>query len=378
MKEKFSLKDALFNATKIAMIAREIKEVYPSFEQEKFQDEVLLAFPNLELKARISHIALMFKKYLPSDFQEATNILLQALPPELDPNKTDDDFGDFIYAPHSDFVVLNGCTQEHLAFSLGALREMTKRFSVEYAIRDFINHFPLETFEMLEACTVSENYHERRLASEGSRLKLPWAKKLTIAYDEPIKLLDKLYFDPTRYVTRSVANHLNDIAKLDAPLVLKTLKAWKNSKKQNEKEMEFLISHALRTLVKEGNVEALELLGYASNPKIEVSNFRLESKEVSVGEALNFSLNIEAKEPSRLMVDYVIFFQTKSGSLTAKVHKLKKLELKKGEAITLNKKHLFKVNMSTRKLYEGQHKVALQINGKMFFEDEFMLWSKQP
>jgi 3-methyladenine DNA glycosylase AlkC len=235
MAEKFSLKDELFNPRKVHQIASEIKEAYASFEQEAFEKEVVDKFHELELKERIAHIRDMFAKYLPNDYVDATNILIKALPPELDPKKTDDDFGEFIYAPYGDFVVTFGCTKEHLDFSLQALREMTKRFTVEYAIRDFINEFPTQSFEMLKACSLSENYHERRLASEGCRPKLPWGKKLNTEYTKPISILDNLYMDRTRFVTRSVANHLNDIAKVDATLVLDTLKRWKDSKKQDEK-----------------------------------------------------------------------------------------------------------------------------------------------
>ncbi len=373
MADKLSLKDALFNAQKVHQIASEIKEVYPSFKEEKFEKEVVDRFPQLELKERISHITHMLAKYLPADYMVATNILLNALPLELDPNKKDDDFGEFIYASYSDFVATFGCSEEYLAFSLQALREMTKRFSVEYAIRDFINHFPKETFEMLEACALSKNYHERRLASEGSRPKLPWGKKLNTSYEEPMFLLNKLYMDNTRFVTRSVANHLNDIAKLDASLVIETLKRWRNAKKQDEKEMAFIISHAVRTLVKEGNSEALALLGYYKNPRIEVKDFQLDKLEVKVGEALAFSFKIEAQANEALMIDYLLYFQTKVGKLTPKVHKLKSLKMKKGEVLSLHKKHPFKANMTTRKLYAGEHRLVLQINGKRYEEVVFML-----
>ncbi|CAA6799322.1 MAG: DNA alkylation repair enzyme [uncultured Sulfurovum sp.] len=373
MAEKFSLKDELFNAKKVNQIASEIKMAYSLFEQEKFEEEVLGKFDELELKERIAHIRDMFAKYLPDDYVEATSILLKALPPELDPSKKDDDFGEFIYAPYSDFVVTFGCTEEHLDFSLEALREMTKRFSVEYAIRDFINFFPEQTFEMLKACSLSENYHERRLASEGCRPKLPWGKKLITSYLRPIALLDNLYSDKTRFVTRSVANHLNDIAKLDASLVVSTLKHWQESKKQNEKEMDFIVSHSLRTLVKDGNVEALVLLGYGANPAINVQGFKVDNLKVSVGEALEFSFEIEAKEDESLMVDYVLYFQTKAGKLTPKVHKIKKLNVNKEKLVSISKKHFFKANMTTRKLYAGEHKLALQINGKIYEEVTFNL-----
>ena len=373
MSEKFSLKDELFNPKKVHQIASEIKNVYAPFEQEAFEKEVTTKFDELELKERIVHIRNMLAKYLPNDYVEAVNILLKALPAELDPKKIDDDFGEFIYAPYSDFVASFGCCKEHLDFSLQALAEMTKRFTVEYAIRDFINEFPEQSFTMLEACSLSVNYHERRLASEGCRPKLPWGKRLNSEYTKPITILDNLYMDKTRFVTRSVANHLNDIAKIDAPLVVETLKRWRDSKKQDEKEMEFILSHSLRTLVKDGNKEALALLGYHANPAIEVKNFHVESLALKVGESLIFSFDIEAKKEEALMVDYILYFQTKVGKLTPKVHKIKKLNLKKGELKTISKKHLFKANMSTRKLYSGEHKLVLQINGQVFNEVVFDL-----
>ena len=376
MSEKFSLKDELFNLHKVKKIALEIGKVHDEFATEDFVDEIVSKFPVLELKERIYHIRDVLKYNLPDDYREAVSILLSALPRELDPSKNDDDFGDFIYAPYSEYVVTYGCSDEHLNFSLQALREITKRFSVEYAVRDFINVYPEETLVMLEQCALSENYHERRLASEGLRPKLPWAKKLILNYKDPLKHLDFLFYDKTRYVTRSVANHLNDIAKIDAALVIDTLKRWKDLGKQDSKEMDYIINHALRTLVKQGDKDALLLLGYVKNPNITVSGLMLDESEVTIGEALFFNLTIEAKKDTKLMVDYLIHFKTKSGALSPKVHKLKKLNLKKGEKVTLKKKHPFKANMSTRTLYEGEHKVELQINGTVYASDSFILKSK--
>jgi len=204
-------------------------------------------------------------------------------------------------------------------------------------------------------------------------MKLPWAKKLSIDYREPLRHLELLYSDKTRYVTRSVANHLNDIAKVDAPLVIETLKRWKKSKKQEPKEMDFIISHALRTLVKQGNSEALAMLGYVQNLPIEVKEVTLKSASVQVGEALEFEVEIVAYEDVMLMVDYIVHFQTKAGKLSPKVHKLKKLELKKGKGIVLKKKHLFRANMTTRTLYAGEHLLEVQVNGSIVTKDRFDL-----
>jgi len=114
-------------------------------------------------------------------------------------------------------------------------------------------------------------------------------------------------------------------------------------------------------------------LGYGSNPMIEVQNFKIESLEVKVGEALEFSFEIDAQKDEALMVDYVLYFQTKVGKLTPKVHKIKKLNVTKGQLLSISKKHLFKANMTTRKLYAGEHKVVLQINGNAYDEVVFNL-----
>lgn len=168
--------------------------------------------------------------------------MLDALPPILDPTKNDDDFGDFILAPLSDFVAQHGATEEHLDSSLAALGEITKRFSAEFAIRIFINAFPERSLEFLNECAGDANYHVRRLASEGTRPTLPWSGKISIDYHEPLPILDKLYRDPTRFVTRSVANHLNDIAKVDPDLVISMLKRWKKAGDQDPKEMTLQIN----------------------------------------------------------------------------------------------------------------------------------------
>ena len=371
MSEKFSLKDHLFNKEKVSLVSNQIRNVYDTFDSEGFITDVLSEFPKLELKARITHIAKMFEKYLPLDFIEACDILLASLPAPLDPSKRDDDFGDFIYSPYSHFVALRGCCDEHLEYSLKALKEMTKRFSVEFDIRTFINNFPTRTLEMLKECSVSTNYHLRRLASEGLRPTLPWAKNINIDYHKPLDILDNLFCDSTRYATRSVANHMNDISKKDPSLVIQTLNKWQKSGEQNEDEMTYIINHSLRTLVKLGNKEALEFLGFSATPDIKISNFEISSDEVEVGEALEFSFDILALQDERLIVDYIIYFQTKAHKLSPKVHKITKLDLVKDEYEQISKKHIFRANMTTRKLYDGLHKVAIQINGKIYFTKIF-------
>lgn len=373
MEERFSLKDHLFNPSKVTFLARSIANVYPAFEQEKFQKEVVQAFPQLELKERIAHIRQCLRRFLPADYQEATTVLLQALPAPLNEELTDNDFGDFIYAPLSDFVANYGCSREHLAFSLEAIKEITKRFSAEYAIRFFINAFPEETMATLLQWANDSNYHVRRLCSEGSRPKLPWAQKIHTSASDALPILHQLYADNTRFVTRSVANHLNDIAKLQPELVLETLKNWQASGRQSETEMSFITKHSLRTLVKMGHPEALRLLGFGNSANIHLSELKFDTR-AKVGDALSFSFDLSSTETKTAAVDYILYFQNKQGLMTSKkVFKLQTLVLSPSAPQMLSKRHVFRPNMTTRQLYAGIHQIDVQVNGTVLASFQFEL-----
>lgn len=371
--EKFSLKDHLFNAEKVTFLAESIAGIYPNFQGNAFKTEVLEAFPRLELKERIAHIRQCLRKYLVADYQEAVGQILKALPPPLDENLTDDDFGDFIHAPYNDFVAHYGCNAENLVFSLAALKEITKRFSAEDAIRFFINAFPKETMQTLMDWSKDDNYHVRRLCSEGTRPKLPWSQKIVITPEAALSILHQLFADKTRYVTRSVANHLNDIAKINPDLVLETLKNWQKTKQQSEKELNFIFKHSLRTLIKVGNAEALALLGFGDSQQVEISNLQFD-KKVKIGEKLNFSFTLHSQVEKPLMIDYLVHFQSKQGTMSnKKVFKLQSINAKEDSTINISKRHTFKADMTTRQLYAGTHKIEIQVNGTVLASFEFEL-----
>lgn len=360
---RFSLKDHLFNRDKVAGLAAEVAAVYPAFEAERFVGDAVARFPELELKARIAWIAECLRVHLPSDYLAAVSVIVQALPEPLDASLADDDFGDFIHAPYSHFVADYGCSSEHLETSLEALREITMRFSAEYAIRAFINAFPEPTFATLEAWAGDPNYHVRRLCTEGSRPSLPWAGKLQTPVRAAIPLLDMLYADPTRYVTRSVANHVNDISKTDPELAIATLRRWLASGRQSDVEMTFIVRHATRTLIKKGHPDAMALWGMSSDPRVRVVDVAW-TQEVAIGQALEFSFDLVAEEDAEVIVDYVMRFQGKGGALSGrKVFKLKSLSLAGGERVRVTKRHPLRPNMTTRQLYPGPHEFQLQING---------------
>ena len=369
----FSLKDELFNRNRVQYLADLFYESDASFDAAGFECQVMKQLKTLELKARIVHIASVLETHLSTDFRIAAGQIVAALPPPLDPNRTDDDFGDFIFAPLGEFVVRNGLDKTHLKLSLSTLKAITQRFSMEDAIRAFINTWPDATLAELRKWATDPNYHVRRLVSEGTRPLLPWSGRLSIAPDLPIPLLDTLHADSTRYVTRSVANHLNDIAKNDPPAVLNALKRWKKLKLQDVTELQWMSRHALRTLVKKGHTPALRFLGFRPSPKINVDDFELKSLNLKPGDAVEFSFTVTALRAEALLVDYVIDFVKANGTLSAKVHKLKQIQLGKGESVTITKRHVLRANATTYTLYPGTHFVTLQINGQPFGKLPFEL-----
>ncbi len=368
----YSLKDHLFNPTKVKQLAQRLAEAVPGFDSESFSKQINMGLNERELKARIYWIREHLHAFLPSDFRQSVNLLLASLPAPCDPDLSDQDFGDFIYATYSDFVAQLGCEAEQLEFSLAALRQITTRFSAEFAIRPFFNRFPEQTLETLMSWCQDPHYHVRRLVSEGSRPRLPWAEKIKIEVEPALSLLDRLYTDPTRYVTRSVANHLNDWSKTHPDLVIERLQFWRQQ--GNAHDFPYIQRHALRSLIKQGHLQALALEGYAAHPQIRIENLRW-TPTVTVGESLVFSFDLIATQAQDLMIDYCL--RTPGSSVRTarpreKVFKLKRVSLAAGERQQFVKKHPLRP-LSTRQIHAGDYAFALQINGQRQDFQDFVL-----
>ena len=369
----FSLADQLFNRKSLAQLSHALEGTYPRFDRKKFEREVLTHFPDLSLKARIDCIVLTLWKYLPDDIEQSISILHSALPPPLDPSRADDDFGEFIWVVPGEYVAKFGCKAETLDHSLGFLREATKRFSSESAIRPFLLNFPQPTLKFMRRCAKDKNYHVRRFASEGTRPLLPWAQRVTLPIEEVVGILDILHDDTTRYVTRSVANSMNDIAKIDAEIALHTLHNWRTLNQQEEKELDWMIRHATRTLMKQGHPEALTLLGFEINPKIKIDDLVI-TERVLVGEVFNWQCKLISQTKQKLKITLRIHFLKANGSYTPKVFTVKDAECIAGQCITINKRHSFRP-ITTRALYPGRHYAELVVNGISFAKRAFELYS---
>ncbi len=360
MSQGFSLKDQLFNAEKTRYLAGLFKGAEPGFDADAFEARVMERLPELELKERMAWIAECLQGAVPGDLPDVAPVILQALPPPLDPNKSDDDFGDFIFAPLGDWVVSVGL--EHPELALDVVEELTQRFSMEWTIRPFLNRWPDLVMERMREWCSHDSYHVRRLVSEGTRPRLPWGQSVGLDLTDPLPLLDVLHGDKTRYVTRSVANHLNDITKKNPDLVLERLQKWRTDQRQSDGELQWMTSHALRGLVKSGHSGAMQMLGYDPDAKLSV-DIQLNG-EARIGEALEFRVGIEGAEDQPVLVDYIIHFQRPAGKTSAKVHKLKQAVLK-GGSLTLSKRHKLKGDATTFRLVPGAHRLEIQVNGRV-------------
>lgn len=370
MAENFQLRD-VFKPAVVTQLAQDIQRTWPAFDGEGFAADINSRLESLSFGDRNALIRDKLAAYLPQDFPQAAQILIDSLGPELQ-GEAFSGYEGFTIMSQCDFIAKFGL--DHFEVSMRALYEMTKRFSAEGAIRPFLQRYPEQTLRVLEEWTQDPSPFARRLPSEGTRPRLPLAPRLPqfIADPRPVLgLLENLKTDPVLLVRRSVANNLNDIAKDNPDIVVETLRDWQ---KIDTEAMAWLIRHASRTLIKQGHPGALALLGYPPEPEIRVRNLMLTTPIVEFGNSLDFHFEIQsqAAQPQNLMIDYVIHFMKANGKQAPKVFKLSKKQIEPGETVTVTKTHPLKP-ISTRKYYAGAHRLSLQINGQVWAEAPFEL-----
>ncbi len=361
MVQGFSLKDQLFNTEKVAYLAELFGRASPIFDAPAFERHVMSGLLERELKERIAWIAACLGHALPGSLPEVAPILRAGLPPPLSPTRNDDDFGDFIFAPLGDFVVNKGL-EDHADLSLDLLEDITQRFSMEWSVRPFLNRWPDQTMARMRVWARHPSTHVRRLVSEGTRPRLPWGQSIGLALGGALGVLDDLHGDKTRYVTRSVANHLNDITKKDPDLAMDRLDAWAKAARQHKDELDWMTRHALRGLIKAGNPRSMKMLGFDPDAAVKVQ-VTLDKGPVQIGDFLAFSCEVSAQSDVPVLVDYVIHFRRPSGKVSPKVFKLKQAVTHGRVPLTLTKRHRLKGDATTFKLVPGPHRLDIQVNG---------------
>lgn len=248
--------------------------------------------------------------------------------------------------------------------SLDCIEKLTQFTSCEFAIRPFIIHYPEVCMQQMLEWSNHKSVDVRRLASEGSRPRLPWAIALPKFKNDPtpvLPILEKLKNDPSLYVRRSVANNLNDISKDHPKLVITLARQWLGQ----DPKTDWLIKHACRGLLKQGLPGAMQLFGYASPDTFKRSEPTLKSSTVKMGNTLDFSFSLsnQSKAAQKLRLEYGIYFLKKNGNHNLKVFKISERELSPKQEIKIEKSHSIRP-ISTRIYYEGEHYVSLIINGK--------------
>ena len=259
----YQLKDQ-FGESAPRAIAQMIRAVHPDFPQADFLRDVSLGYGPMSLTGRGFHIAAAMRKHLPADYPRAVAILLESAS-QAHEHRASGGMAAFLYMPHLFFVAQHGL--DHFEDSMRAQHALTQRFTAEYSIRAFLEKHPERTLALLREWTRDPSPHVRRLVSEGTRPRLPWAPRLRAFQKDPqpvLELLELLRDDPELYVRRSVANNLNDIGK-DHPALLSTVaRRWLRGATP---ERQWVIKHALRSAVKRADAGALAALGFGGKAR---------------------------------------------------------------------------------------------------------------
>jgi 3-methyladenine DNA glycosylase AlkC len=346
-----------FNRSLVNRIGEAILNVNPAFDLKSFKAKAT-KLEALEMKQRVLLIRDALHKYLPQDFSVALKVILES----LDSKNLDG----FDLWPYTEFVQEYG--RGHLTLSLEALKVLTKLFTSEWAVRRFIILNEAETIDYLISCAMDDDVHVRRWASEGTRPRLPWGERLHGFVMDPapaLPILEILKFDPELYVRKSVANHLNDIAKDHPKLVVSILSRWqKEAGVKYQTKVDWIVRRSLRTLIKNGDEGALKLIGVSKSTRIEFNSFKLAKRRIKLGDRIEFAFEIQScsKKAQKLVVDYILHFVKANKKTTPKVFKLKTINLEPNSRCLLSKKHHLK-NITTREYYTGLHALEIQING---------------
>ncbi|MFO1273355.1 MAG: DNA alkylation repair protein [Rubrivivax sp.] len=357
--------------------AHHLRRVWPGFDAARFESLALAGLQDLEFKARAMHLCAALEATLPADFEQAAGVIESALAP---PGEGDElstlrsgpqGLAGWVVWPLGEFVVRRGADQPQRA--LQALHALTQRHTAEWAVRPFIEGHPALALATLRRWCDDPSAHVRRLASEGSRPRLPWGLQLKSLIRDPsptLPLLRKLQDDPSAYVRRSVANHLNDIAKDHPHLIVQWLRQYLPDAPPARRA---LLKHACRTLIKQGHPQVLQAWGLGA-PLRGTARLSVAPRRLAVGDSLTLIVQLEssATREQTLLIDYAVHHVKASGATRPKVFKGWTLRLGPHEQHTLLKRHSMRA-VTTRRYHPGRHEVDLRINGQIVARTFFQL-----
>ncbi len=330
------------------------------FDRAAFLATATEGLDTLSIMERVRHIADALRPALPADYAAALEVI-GAMAPRLTHG--------FQAVAVTEYVARYGL--DDFDRSMDALASLTRFGTAEFAIRPFLAQDADRALAAMARWTGSDDEHVRRLASEGGRPRLPWAARVPALKADPTRaahILETLKADPSLYVRKSVANHLNDISKDHPDKTLYVLHSWD----RDHPHTAWIAKRALRTLIKESHAGALALMGAGEAAKVRINSFAVSPTAVTLGERIQLSLHLTstASKSQRLLIDYVVHYVKQSGGTSGKVFKWKELDLAPGETFTLEKRQTIR-DFTTRRHYPGTHRVEVQVNGARLAEGEF-------
>ncbi len=345
------LKDIL-GPQALAIIADAGVSASTRFDRASFLSAASDGLGTLSIMERVRHIADALYAALPPRYMDALEII-RAMVRKLTHG--------FQAVAVTEYVARYGLGD--FDRSMDALVDLTRFGTAEFAIRPFLVQDTERTLATMQRWTGSADEHVRRLASEGGRPRLPWASRIPALSCDPTlaaQILEALKADPSAYVRKSVANHLNDIAKDRPDWLLDRLAEWPI----DDSNTAWIIRHALRTLIKKGEPRALALIGVRHGALVTVRRFSIEPHDVRLGEtiAIDAELASTSRDDQRLVVDYRIHYARAGGKTAAKVFKLRTFDLPAGQPTTLRIRQAIR-DFSTRRHHPGRHEVELIVNG---------------
>ena len=120
----------------------------------------------------------------------------------------------------------------------------------------------------------------------------------------------------------------------------------------------------MRSLIKEGNPDALALVGYDAGAPVGIEGFEVTPDAIAIGDAMTITFTLVAEEETPVMVDYLVHHAGAKGARSAKVFKLKKVKLSAGKPVLFRREHRIR-EVSVRKIYPGPHVIEVQVNGRV-------------
>jgi 3-methyladenine DNA glycosylase AlkC len=358
-----------FGADVPRAIGAMLQAVQPQFPTQAFVRDCLAGYQALELMPRARHIAQALHRHLPPHFPDAVDLLLASL---QQPQERSGSMAGFIFLPHCFYVAEHGL--QHFDDAMRAQHALTQRFSAEFSIRPFLIRHPQQTLARLRQWASDPSEHVRRLVSEGTRPRLPWAPRLPAFQADPtptLALLELLKDDPSLYVRRSVANHLGDIGKDHPQLLAGVAARWLADATP---ERRWVVQHALRWAVKQGQPWALQLMGFGQKAQVQIHNPHISPRRAPIGGSVQIRFDIQntGRRRQKLLVDFQVHYIKANGATRAKVFKLQSLELAPGQAATCQKTLSLR-QMTTRLHYPGRHRVEALVNGAPMAIGDFWL-----